>query len=151
LYDGLKAVQTQSYGPEARGGATRADVIISEEPIYYPRVNHPHFLVCLTQEAYNKFSGIIRPGGLLLVDSHHVRVQRKVDARQVLLDMYRHAVDEIGNPIVFNVIVLGALVELSGLIKPGSIMKVVESKIPAEFQQINSEAFDIGIRLAKMC
>jgi 2-oxoglutarate ferredoxin oxidoreductase subunit gamma len=151
LYDGLNAVQTQSYGPEARGGATRADVIISEEPIYYPKVNHPQFLVCLTQEAYNKFKGIIRPGGLLLADSHHVNLKRKVDARQVSLDMYRHAVDDIGNPIVFNITVLGALVELSSLVKPDSIMKVLESKISGELLQINRKAFDIGVRLAKNC
>ena len=151
LQEGLNAVQTQSYGPEARGGATRADVIISEEPIYYPKVNNPHFLVCLTQEAYNRYSGIIRPGGLLLADSSRVKLHRKVDARQVLLDMYRHAVDETGNPIVFNITMLGALVELSGLVKPDSIMKALGSKISEDLLEINRKALDIGIRLAKNC
>ena len=151
LYDGLNAVQTQSYGPEARGGATRADVIIAQEPIYYPKVNHPHFLVCLTQAAYNKFTGIIRPGGLLLADSHHVKLKRKVDARQIQLDMYSRAVDETGNPIVFNITMLGALVELSDLVRGDSIMKVLESKISDEFLEINRKAFDIGVSLAKHC
>ena len=69
LHEGLDAVQTQVYGPEARGGATRADVIISTKPIHYPKVVNPNILVCLTQEAYNRFSGIIWPGGLLLTGS----------------------------------------------------------------------------------
>ena len=64
LQEGLIAVQSQSYGPEARGGATRSDVIISGSEIMFPKVIQPNILVCLTQEAYNKFSSIIRPGGL---------------------------------------------------------------------------------------
>ena len=59
----LNAVQTQSYGPEARGGDTRADVIISEAPIHHPKVINPNILICLTQTAYNKYAGILRPGG----------------------------------------------------------------------------------------
>ena len=69
LYEGLTAVQSQSYGAEARGGATRSDVIISEKPILFPKVTQPNVLVCLTQQAYDKFSTIIRPGGLLLTDT----------------------------------------------------------------------------------
>ena len=72
LHEGLNAVQSQSYGPEARGGATRADVIISDSDIRFPKVNQPNILVCLTQEAYNRFSELIRPGGLLLTHSHFV-------------------------------------------------------------------------------
>ena len=70
LHEGLNAVQSQSYGPEARGGATRADVIISDRAIRFPKANQPNILICLTQMAYNQFSPSIRPGGLLLTDSH---------------------------------------------------------------------------------
>ena len=76
LYDDLIAVQSQAYGPEARGGATRSDVIISDTTINYPKVVQPNVLVCLTQEAYNKFYTIIRPGGLLITDSRYVKIQR---------------------------------------------------------------------------
>src|SRR5512139_2334637 len=100
LYDNLVAVQSQSYGPEARGGATRSDVIIADTPIYFPKVLQPNILVCLTQEAYNKFSAIIRPGGLLITDSRYVKIQRKVDAQQRELPIYRTVMEQVGRPIV---------------------------------------------------
>ncbi len=151
IYEDLNAVQTQSYGPEARGGATRADVVISEEQIHYPKVVNPHFLVCLTQEAYNKLSGIIRPGGLLLTDSHYVKQERKVDARQVALGMHKAVMEKIGKPIVFNICMLGAMIGLTDLIKPESIIKVLETKIPVDFFGINKKALEIGLRLAESC
>ncbi len=82
LHENLTAVQSQSYGPEARGGATRSDVIISDAEIRFPKVIQPNVLVCLTQEAYNKFFPIIRPGGLLVTDPRYVEASRKIDARQ---------------------------------------------------------------------
>jgi len=148
-YEGLNAVQSQAYGPEARGGATRADVIVSDSAIRFPKVNQPNILISLTQLAYNKFSETIRPGGLLLIDSHFVNLERKVDARQVALGMYKAVMDKIGKPIVFNICMLGALIGLTDLVKAESILRVLESKIPAEFLDMNREAFDIGLRLAE--
>ena len=145
IYEDLNAVQTQSYGPEARGGSTRADVIISDEPIYYPKVDHPNLVICLTQEAYNRFSRFIRPGGLLLTDSHYVRQDPRVDARQVELGMYEAVVNEIGKPVVFNICVLGALIGLTGLIRAESILRVLETKIQADFVEINRRALQTGL------
>ena len=82
LYENLIAVQSQFYGPEARGGATRSDVIISESAINYPKVIQPNVLICLTQEAYNTYYPIIRPGGLLITDTRFVEIKKKVDAQQ---------------------------------------------------------------------
>ncbi len=148
IYEGLNAVQTQSYGPEARGGATKADVVISEEPIHYPKVIHPHILACLTQLAYNNFSWLIRPGGLLLTDSHYVKQERKVDARQVELGMYRAVMDKIGKPIAFNICMLGAMTRLTGLVRAESIIRVLETKIPVDFLETNKRALEIGLQLA---
>lgn len=148
LHEGLNAVQAQAYGPEARGGATRADVIIDQGEIRFPKVNQPNVLICLTQEAYNKFSGIIRPGGLLLIDGHFVQPQRKIDARQIPLEMYKAVMDEIGKPIVFNICVLGAMLGLTRIVKPESVMKVLETKVPGDFLDMNRQALDIGMRLA---
>ena len=149
IYEDLNAVQTQSYGPEARGGATRSDVIISDEPIHYPKVVNPHFLVCLTQEAYNKYSDLIRPGGLLLTDSQYAKQETKVDARQIELPMYTSVMEKIGKPIVFNICVLGAFIGLAGLVKATSIMKVLETKIPAGFLEMNKQALEVGLKLAE--
>ena len=148
IHENLHAVQTQSYGPEARGGATRSDVVISKEPIRYPKVIHPHFLVCLTQEAYNKLAGLIRPGGLLLTDSRYVKQARRLDARQVELAMYDAVAEKIGKPIVFNICVLGAFIGLTHLIEPESIMKVLATRIPADFLDINKKALQLGLGLA---
>lgn len=147
IHEGLNAVQSQSYGPEARGGATKSDVIISDREIRFPKVNQPNVLVCLTQKAYNKFSGAIRPGGILLIDTHFVKQEPKVDARQVSLGMYRAVMDRIEKSIVFNICVLGALVGLTEMIKPESIMKVLEKRVPNDMLDINREALEIGLEL----
>lgn len=149
LHEGLNAVQAQSYGPEARGGATRADVIISDTDIHFPKVNQPNILICLTQEAYNTFSRFIRPGGLLLIDSHYVKSEKKVDARQVELAMYKSVMEEIGKPVVFNICMLGAFIGLNDLVRPASIIKVLKTQIPADFIEINEKALHIGLRLAE--
>ena len=148
VYEGLNAVQTQAYGPEARGGATRADVVLSRDPVRYPKVTHPDYLVCLTQEAYNKFSGIIRPGGTLLTDTNYVKLERRVDARQVELGMYKAVLEEIGKPIVFNICMLGALIGLTQMMKAEILEKVLEKRIPPDFMEMNRQALRLGIRLA---
>ena len=147
LHENLHAVQSQLYGAEARGGATRSDVIISDSPINYPKVIQPNVLVCLTQEAYNKFSPIIRPGGLLLTDTRFVKTHNKVDARQRELPMYQTVMDQIGKPIVFNICMLGAVIRLTDLVKPESILKTLENRIPPGFLELNRQALDLGMAL----
>ena len=149
LYDNLTAVQSQSYGPEARGGSTRADVIISDSVIHYPKVIQPNVLVCLTQDAYGKFYPIIRPGGLLITDTRFVQTEKKVDAQQRELEMYETVMAEIGKPIVFNICMLGAVIALTDLVKPESIMKSLENRIPRDFLDMNRKALDIGIKLGE--
>lgn len=149
IYEGLNAVQSQSYGPEARGGATRADVLIADTAIYFPKVIQPNVLICLTQEAYNKFSWTIRPGGLLLTDSHFVKQERKVDARQVGLEMYKAVMEKIGKPVIFNICMLGAMLGLIPLVRNESIIKVVETKVPAGFVDMNRQAFELGLSLVE--
>jgi len=149
LYENLIAVQSQSYGAEARGGATRSDVIISDSPIHFPKVNQPNVLICLTQDAYGKFYPIIRPGGLLITDPRFVQTEKKVDAQQRELPMYETIMAQIGKPIVFNICMLGAVIALTELVKPASIMKALESRIPADFLAMNRKALDIGLKLGK--
>jgi 2-oxoglutarate ferredoxin oxidoreductase subunit gamma len=149
LHENLNAVQTQSYGPEARGGATRADIIISEAAIHHPKVINPHILICLTQGSYNKYAGIVRPGGLMLTDMKYVKIDYKVDARQVELEMYQSVMEKIGKPIVFNICMLGALIELTGLVKQDSILKVLKEKIGPDFMTMNQVALETGIQLAR--
>jgi 2-oxoglutarate ferredoxin oxidoreductase subunit gamma len=147
LYEDLIAVQSQSYGPEARGGSTRTDVIIADSQVYFPKVTQPNVLVCLTQEAYNKFYPIIRPGGTLITDIRFVKTERKVDARQIELGMYQAVMETIGKPIVFNICMLGAVIAITKLVRPESIMRVLETRIPPSFLEINRKALDLGIKI----
>ncbi|MBN1652514.1 MAG: 2-oxoacid:acceptor oxidoreductase family protein [Deltaproteobacteria bacterium] len=148
LHEGLEATQTQSYGPEARGGATRAEVIIADAPIRYPKVTQPNVLVCLTQEAYNKYSGIIRPGGILLSDSRLVKPQSKVDARQASLPMYDSVIKEIGKPIVFNICMLGSVLGMTRIVSLESVTKSLQTHIPGEFFESSTRALALGAGLA---
>jgi 2-oxoglutarate ferredoxin oxidoreductase subunit gamma len=147
LYENLNAVQTQDYGAAARGGTTRSEVIISDSEIYFPKVNQPNVLVCLTQEAYNKFSRILRPGGLLITDTRYVQTERTVDAVQKALPMYQTVMDRIGKPIVFNICMLGAVTALTGVVRPESIMEVLKVRISDNVLGMNRQALDIGLEL----
>ena len=147
LHENLHAVQAQSYGPEARGGATRSDVIISNSSIYYPKVAHPNFLVCLTQESYNKFSQLVIPGGKIIIDSRFVTPTRAADATQKSYPMYDTVMENFNNPIVHNICMLGVTIKLTGVIKPESLMKVFEVRMPAKFVDMNKQALKVGMEL----
>ncbi len=149
IFDNLEAVQSQSYGPEARGGATRSDVIISEEKINFPKVIQPNILISLNQEAYNEFAPIIRPGGILISDSHFVKIKRHIDAIQKSFPMFETVMADIKNPIVFNICMLGVLIELTKVVKKESVIKTLEKNIPKKFIDINKRALFLGIKLAK--
>ena len=147
LHENLEAVQSQSYGAAARGGATRADVIIADGPINMPKITQPSILICMTQESYTKFSPLIRPGGLLISDKKFVKTTRRVDARQIELPLYQTVVEEIGNPVVLNICVLGALIGMRGIVKKGSVEKVLADKFPPAFMAGNQMALDIGFEM----
>jgi len=149
MHENLIAVQAQAYGPEARGGATRSDVIIDDKEILFPKVTQPNFLVCLTQESYHKFSPIVRPGGTLLSDSGMVKTQKKADARQIQIPMYDNVMNEIKKPIVFNICMLGVVIALSEVVMLESIIKVLETRIPAEFINLNKQALELGYSLGE--
>jgi 2-oxoglutarate ferredoxin oxidoreductase subunit gamma len=149
IYEGRNAVQTQKYGAAARGGATRSDIIIADGSINYPEIIQPNILVTLTQEAYNSFSSIVRPGGLLLTDTRFVETAKKVDAKKIELPMYDEVMDKIGKPIVYNICMLGTLIGITGLIRAESILKVLAERIPADFLSMNERALDVGLGLGE--
>ena len=142
-------MQSQSYGAGARGGATRSDVIISPQRIKIPKAFQPGVLICLTQEAYTIYSPVIRPGGLLITDVRFVKTARKVDARQVELDLYQAVLDQIGTPVVFNISVLGALLGLVPVVKKESVLKVLADKFPSSFMAGNTQALELGFQLGR--
>jgi 2-oxoglutarate ferredoxin oxidoreductase subunit gamma len=149
LHEGLNAVQSQSYGAAARGGVTRSDIIIADSVINFPKVNQPNILVCLTQEAYDNNHAIIRPGGLLITDPHFVTQRRKADAVHRNLPMYQSVQKEIGKTIVLNICMLGALQGLTDLVSLDSLKAVVANRVPPAFVDLNNQALELGVRLAR--
>ena len=147
IYSGKNATQTQDYGAAARGGSTRADIIISDAKINYPGIMQPNILVALTQDAYNSYSDIVRPGGLLLTDPHFVTTTKKVDAKKLELPMYDLVMEQIGKPIVYNICSLGVLIGITELLEPEALLQVLKKRIPKDFLKMNIRAFDLGLVL----
>ncbi|MCC8194872.1 MAG: 2-oxoacid:acceptor oxidoreductase family protein, partial [Deltaproteobacteria bacterium] len=149
LQSGLNAIQSQSYGPEARGGATRCDVLISDKPIYYPKVQMANVMVALTDQAFSRYLQYLMPGALLLTDSHTVQTSGRIDAEHYALPMYESVMDTFGKPQVFNICVLGALLQLTGVVAPAALEKTLAERFAPQFQENNKKALEMGIDLAK--
>ena len=149
LHENKLAVQSQSYGPEARGGATRSDVIISDEPILFPKVHHANVLVALTNEACNKYLPLIRPNGLFLYDSDLVQPSKKMDANYVGIPMYHPVMEKFGKPQVLNICVLGALLELTHAVSFDAIRSCLKARFKPAFHAANEEALELGRSLAQ--
>lgn len=144
IYDGKQAVQSQSYGPEARGGASKSEVIISDEPIDFPKATAVDALLALTQEACDKYSPDLKEGGILLVDSDLVKRTPKGNFTLVRFPIINTAKNEVGRTIVANIVALGAMVALTGIVSRESAEKAVLARVPEAFAELNRKAFQAG-------
>ncbi len=145
--DGKNAVQTQSYGPEARGGASRADVVVSPDQIFYPKTMKLDLLLALTQEACDKYYPDMKEDGLLIVDS--TLVTQIPTKKYYGFPFIRLAREEIGHAMVANVIALGAITELTGIVSKESIKNAVLSRAPRGTEEKNQKALELGFKIAK--
>lgn len=145
--DGKNVVQSQSYGPEARGGASRADVVISDTEIYYPKTMKLDLLLALTQEACDRYFHDLKEGGLLVVDSH--LVTQPPTPRHFGFPFVQLARHEIGVAMVANVISLGALCELTGIVSKKALREVVQNRAPRGTEEKNLKALELGFKIAK--
>lgn len=146
-YESLNAVQSQSYGAEARGGATRSDVILWDKPIFFPKVNQPNILICLTQAAFDKYIFSIRPGGTLVTDNRFVKNPGLVDARKIELPFYDTVMEKIGKPVVLNICLLGGILRLTELVRPESVAALIRERFQPSFHDININALELGFEL----
>ena len=145
---GKRVVQTQSYGPEARGGASKSEVIIAGEAIDYPEVQHPDVSLVLSQAAYAKYAKDTKPGGLMLYDSGLVEVDPDdLSVVRCGLPFTQLASDELGKKVVTNIVALGALARVSEVLPVDAVREAVLSRVPAKFKELNEQAFDLGLRL----
>jgi 2-oxoglutarate ferredoxin oxidoreductase subunit gamma len=147
IFDGKQATQTQSYGPEARGGASRSEVVISEVEIDHPEVLEADIVVALSQEAYRKFGKNLRPGGLLIVDED--RVETEPDSKAVKVPVVRLSRELTGRAITANTISLGVLVGLSGVVSRDAIEKAIAARAPKGTEEMNRKALEAGFAVAE--
>lgn len=145
--DRKNVVQTQSYGPEARGGASRADVVISAGEIYYPKSMKLDMLLALTQEACDKYYPDMKPGGSLIIDSN--MVTQLPTKTYYGFPFSRLAREEIGHVMVANVIALGAIAQITGVVSKESIKEAVLARAPRGTEEKNAKALELGMKIAK--
>lgn len=146
LDHGYYVTQTQSYGPEARGGASRTDLVISTKPISYPKTDKIDLLVALSQEACNQYFTLLKRRSVLLVNTSLVR---QVPTNRYLgLPFTDMAKDDLGLPQAMNTIVLGAVTHLLPFAKKATMKKSLESSLPAKIIKINLKAFEMGYKRA---
>jgi len=147
LFDGKEAVCTQTYGPEARGGASRADVIISDQPVDYPFVTEADVLAVLFHEAYTRFRSRLKPGGMLIVDT--VLVKPFEDEENVCGLPATKIAEDLGSRLVTNIVVLGYLVERTGVVSRGSVEEAIRATVKPQFIDLDMQALDAGMTLAQ--
>lgn len=148
IYENGYATHNQSYGPEARGGASRSEVIISDKPIHFPEVDNPDVLVAMTQEAVNKFAAHVKPGGTLIVDARVKTVPQNNQIKIYALPICDMA-EKVRGEIVTNMVTLGALTTITGMVGEEALKKAVLARIPRGTEEINLEALAAGARIAK--
>ncbi len=143
LIDQKESTLTQSYGPEARGGACSAQVIISSSAVHYPYVRNPDILVCLSQEGYNKFHGLIKEQGMVLVDQDLI-----TGIMSGIHDLYvipaTRMAEELGSKMMANVVMLGFFTAITNAVSPGALRSTVGETVPARTREKNLAAFDKG-------
>jgi 2-oxoglutarate ferredoxin oxidoreductase subunit gamma len=147
IQDGRDVVQTQVYGPESRGGATKAEVIISDEEIDYPKAGRIDLLLALTQEACDKYCGDLKNSGTLIVDSTEVSALPPGGFVSARLPILQTAREEVGREVVANIVALGTVAALSGVVSRQSIQKAVLARVPKGTEELNLKALNAGFEL----
>jgi 2-oxoglutarate ferredoxin oxidoreductase subunit gamma len=146
IYGGRNAVQTQSYGPEARGGASKSDVVISDGIIDHPEVLEADVLVALSQEAYDKFASAVKADGLIIVDAD--KVNAAVRPGSLRLPITQMAFETTGRVITANTVALGALTGLTGVVSRQALEKAIADRAPRGTEEMNRKALEAGLSAA---
>ncbi|MCE5298902.1 MAG: 2-oxoacid:ferredoxin oxidoreductase subunit gamma [Methanoregulaceae archaeon] len=148
MYDNKYAVQTQVYGPEARGGASMSAVIIDDEPILYPKVATPDIYVIMSQEGFEKYGAAACGEAEMLLDN--TLVHSRPACRYIEIPATREARETLGRDIVANIIMLGALVAATGVVSRTSIEKAILDSVPKGTESLNIKAMKRGFELAEV-
>ncbi len=147
MYDNKYAVQTQVYGPEARGGASMSAVIIDDEPVLFPKVTNPDIYVIMSQEGFEKYGIQATGDSVMLVDA--TLVHSRPSCRCIGVPATREARETLGRDIVANIIMLGALVAATGVVSREAIEKAILDSVPKGTESLNLKAMKKGFELVE--
>ena len=145
MYDNKYAVQTQVYGPEARGGASMSAVIIEDEPILFPKVTNPGIYVIMSQEGFEKYGASAAPEATMLVDS--TLVYSRPSCRCIEIPATKEAKQTLGRDIVANIVMLGALVSATHVVSEAALEKAILDSVPKGTEVLNQKAMRLGLTL----
>ncbi|MHB8190613.1 MAG: 2-oxoacid:acceptor oxidoreductase family protein [Ferrimicrobium sp.] len=146
MRDGKHVVETHEYGPEARLGATKSDIIVSRRFIAFPEVIQADVLLCLSREGFLRYGRNVSPGGLRILDSG-LRLKTGDGDNMAYLPL-KETAKSLGNEVAINIVGLGALAGLSGLVSEDSVHQAVLERVKAEFRSLNEQALKAGFELA---
>ena len=144
IYQNGFATMTQNFGPEARGGACSAQLILSDSPVLYPYVSQPDILVVSSQEAYTRFAPELKDNGTLIVEQDLVRVDGLKAGTKVYSVPATRMAEELGKRMVQNSVTVGFFTAVTALLDPDAVRKSVADSIPASFRELNLAAFEKG-------
>jgi 2-oxoglutarate ferredoxin oxidoreductase subunit gamma len=147
VYDGKHAAQLQSYGPAARGGVVRAEVVISDQPIDYPKVTAADLFLAMSQEAYDRYCGDVGHGGMVIVDS--ILVDRVPAPHADCVPITRIAEDATGRRVTANIVALGLVAGLTGIVSKDAVTSAVAARAPKGTAELNLKALRAGLHAAQ--
>jgi 2-oxoglutarate ferredoxin oxidoreductase subunit gamma len=144
IFQGEYATMTQNFGPEARGGACSAQLMLSDQPVLYPYVTQPDVMVVMSQEAYAKFAPELKEGGTLLIERDLVRVSDLPKQTRIYSVPATRLAEELGKRMVLNIVMVGFFAAVTQLLEADAVRKAVADSVPASFRELNLKAFDKG-------
>ena len=144
IYQGAYATMTQNFGPEARGGACSAQLVLSGTPILYPYVTQPDIMVVMSQEAYTRFVPELKEGGILIVEQDLVRVTNLPNSTRVYSCPATRLAEELGKRMVLNSVMVGFFTAVTRLLEPEAVRHAVVDSVPSTFRDLNLKAFEKG-------
>jgi len=149
IHQGEFATMTQNFGPEARGGACSAQLMLSDTPVAYPYVTHPDVMVVMSQEAYSKFAPELKEGGTLLIERDLVRVTDLPAQTKIYSVPATRLAEELGKRMVLNIVMVGFFTAVTQLLEADAVRKAVADSVPASFKELNLKAFEKGYEYGK--
>jgi 2-oxoglutarate ferredoxin oxidoreductase subunit gamma len=149
IHSDKNAVQTQSYGPESRGGACKSEVVISEEDIDFPKVVEPDVLVVMSQAAYNDYAEDVKHGGTIILDPDMIPREKSLKNFRVYRVPATKIAEELGRRIVANIVMLGAFTAITELLNEKALKESIKENIPKGTEELNLAAFEKGVEYGK--